>query len=365
MAYFLDLFSPTTYKAFGESPMDVSGFRPRQQKAANNISPGDKLICYMTKFSRWVGILQVESKSFNNTHPIFFPEDDPFTVRFKVKPIVWLEKNQAIPIRDANVWENLSFTRGYDKSGSNWTGKLRCSLTEFNKDDAAFLEKILLQQKTNGKIYPIDEKDFEKKLSHRIKRENKVVSITVPDEDETTDPEKHIVENRESIKMQGLLAKIGQAMGYKIWIPKADRKGVLSEWVSGAEDLLDMLPLNYEDTTLKTIQQIDILWIKGRSIIRAFEVEHTTSVYSGLLRMADLLALQPNMDIKLHIVAPNDRREKIFKEIQRPVFSLLERAPLSELCSFLSYDSLKQVVALEHLNRMTHNVLDDYCEDPD
>jgi hypothetical protein len=30
---------------------------------------------------------------------------------------------------------------------------------------------------------------------------------------------------------------------------------------------------------------------------RAFEIEHTTAVYPGLLRMADLLALQPNMDI--------------------------------------------------------------------
>jgi hypothetical protein len=27
-------------------------------------------------------------------------------------------------------------------------------------------------------------------------------------------------------------------------------------------------------------------------------VEHTTSIYSGILRMADLLALQPNMDIR-------------------------------------------------------------------
>ena len=53
---------------------------------------------------------------------------------------------------------------------------------------------------------------------------------------------------------------------------------------------------------------------RGRSIVRAFEVEHTTSVYSGILRMADLLALQPNMDIKLHIVAPEAKRDKVFQE---------------------------------------------------
>ncbi len=43
---------------------------------------------------------------------------------------------------------------------------------------------------------------------------------------------------------------------------------------------------------------------------------------SGILRMADLLALQPDMDIKLHIVAPAGRREKVFQELLRPVFSL-------------------------------------------
>ena len=95
---------------------------------------------------------------------------------------------------------------------------------------------------------------------------------------------------------------------------------VLSEWSPEPNVLLDRLPLNYDDTTLRTIEQIDVLWLHRRSIVRAFEVEHTTSVYSGILRMADLLALQPNMDIKLHIVAPVGKREKVFSEIRRPVF---------------------------------------------
>jgi hypothetical protein len=84
-----------------------------------------------------------------------------------------------------------------------------------------------------------------------------------------------------------------------------------------------------------------VLWLDGRSIVRAFEVEHTTAVYSGLLRMADLLALIPNMDICLHIVAPDERREKVFSELQRPVFSLVHRTPLSRRCTFISYDSVE------------------------
>ena len=107
------------------------------------------------------------------------------------------------------------------------------------------------------------------------------------------------------------------------------------------------------------------LWLKGRSIARAFEVEHTTAVYSGLLRMADLLALQPNMDIRLHIVAPDDRREKVFREMKRPVFSLLDRGPLSDSCTFISYESVNLINDLEHLAHTNDSVIDEYEEGAD
>lgn len=118
---------------------------------------------------------------------------------------------------------------------------------------------------------------------------------------------------RESHKVQALLATIGARMGFRIWIPPADRQRVLAHVDDGiAKALLKLLPLNYDENTLKTIEQIDVIWLRNRSMARAFEVEHTTAIYSGLLRMADLLALQPNMDIRLHIVAPKRRRAKFF-----------------------------------------------------
>ena len=52
------------------------------------------------------------------------------------------------------------------------------------------------------------------------------------------------------------------------------------------------------------------------------------------------------MDIKLHIVAPEARKRKVMTEIQRPVFSLLEKGPLSEYCTFLPYGSLRELAKL-------------------
>jgi hypothetical protein len=61
VAYYLNLFSPETYEAFSKSDRAVSGFRERQQSAADKIKLSDRLLCYMTRLSRWIGLLEVES----------------------------------------------------------------------------------------------------------------------------------------------------------------------------------------------------------------------------------------------------------------------------------------------------------------
>jgi hypothetical protein len=195
------------------------------------------------------------------------------------------------------------------------------------------------------------------------------VKVTVPrDEDEVDDvetasPETKPAEARQSIQIQAKLARIGAVMGFKIWIPRSDR-GRVSDLLQAREQaaLLKDLPLNFDDPTMYTIEQIDVLWLRGRAIYRAFEVEQTTAVYSGLLRMADLLALQPNMDINLHIVAPDERREKVFTEMKRPVFSVLERGPLSCRSTFLSYESIEAVDGLEHLAHTNDSIIAEYEE---
>lgn len=201
------------------------------------------------------------------------------------------------------------------------------------------------------------------KGEHTINRVDKNVSVTVPtvpdEEDESVSGEEAV---RESMQIQALIAKIGTSMGFKIWLPKADRSRVLKAWKAEPGDLLDELPLGYDSTTTKTIEQIDVLWLRRRSIVRAFEVEHTTSVYSGLLRMADLVALQPNINVRLHIVAPVEKREKVLQEIQRPVFSLLEGRALAEMCTYLSYDRVREISELKHLTHISDKVLEDYEE---
>jgi hypothetical protein len=363
MNYYTDLFSPETYEAFTNSDRTVSGFRLSQRLTAGRIEIGDRFICYLTRLSRWVGVLEVVSRVYEDDSPIFYEEQDPFVVRFKVKTLAWLDKEKALPIHQEGIWNSLSFTRDYDPSSSTWTGKVRRSLNVLSKEDGQYLEQAILGQTQSNREFSVDEQEYQKLLSHRIRTADKIINVTVPEtplEGESSTSSASDV--RESIKIQALIASIGAKMGFKIWLPKGDRGGVLAECGSEPFPVLDVLPLNYDDTTLKTIERIDVLWLKGRMIVRAFEVEHTTSIYSGMLRMADLLALQPNMAINLHIVAPSGRREKVFQELRRPVFSLLDKGPLADSCTYISYESLRELSELPHIGHTSDSILDEYGE---
>ena len=371
MAYLLNLFTPETWLAFLESGATVTGFRGRHRRlAGERVRQGDIFLCYLTRLSRWCGVLEAESGAYFDTSHIRDELND-YPVRCKVRPIVTLEPESAIPIRDERVWRALTITNRYESGHSHWTGFFRGSLNLFEEEDGSYLVDLLKGQQSNPESYPFTDKDKRRlTLRRRVRTLNRDVEVEVPDlEDDETSLDSDAAEpvltsdSRESIRYQAKVAQIGAEMGFHIWVPRNDKVRVMENVPpTTREKFLDVLPLNYDDATLRTVEQIDVLWLKGRSMARAFEIEHTTAIYSGLLRMADLLALQPNMDIRLHIVAPPDKRERVLREIRRPVFSLLDRGPLYEQCSFLSYESIDSLVETQYLSHMSDTILAEYEE---
>lgn len=343
----------------------MTGFRLRYLNAAKRVEIGDKFLYYLTTLGRWCGVAEVASACYVEETPKYQDIDDPYIVRFRVKSVTWLSKEKSIPIRDPRVWQRLSFTSKFDPKSNQWTVKFRSSLNSIEDSDGAFLEQWILNQNSNGEIFEFDEQSYARSLPAKVLSADGPVKIVVP---EKTEDEFEFVQAapesiRESIKIQAKLARIGVLMGMQVWVPKSDRAAVLREWKDGEGHILDGLPFDYGDGTTRTIEQIDVLWIQQRYVVRAFEVEHTTSVYSGILRMADLLALQPNLNMKLHIVAPNERKEKVLRELHRPVFSLLQRPSLSDACTYLSYESVAELDGQKLLHHLSHTVIDDYIEE--
>jgi hypothetical protein len=251
-------------------------------------------------------------------------------------------------------------------------GKVTKHWTDQQLDDALLTLRKELEGASPGTILDFYEPPLRAKWlgDREVLTAAGAATVIVPaDEDEA---EEHLTSEqvqpsaRQSIQIQAKLAEIGAIMGLKIWLPAADR-GKVGELVNDEVQsaFLDVLPLNYDKNTLGTISQIDVIWLRRQSIVRAFEGEHTTAVYSGLLRMADLLALQPNMKIQLHIVAPDERREKVFYEMRRPVFAYLEAGPLANTCTFISYDSVDAIRSLGSLAHTNESVIKDYEERAD
>jgi hypothetical protein len=135
-------------------------------------------------------------------------------------------------------------------------------------------------------------------------------------------------------QIQTLVGAIGLRKGYDIWIPPIDR-GKLDWSISLKFDCINELPYRYEMIN-NVIKEVDVIWLKrGSSDLTAmFEVEHSTPIYSGLLRFNDLHLIEPQLKPKFSIVSNDLRRLLFLRQINRPTF---KRSGLSELCNFLDY----------------------------
>src|SRR5207249_3595746 len=126
----------------------------------------------------------------------------------------------------------------------------------------------------------------------------------------SSEPENGKGLDRTHSKMQWSLIQLGRAEGCSVWVPPNDRN-LSFQRQSFADVTLGRLPnFGFDENTRRIVHNIDVLWLSKNVITKAFEVESTTSVYSGLLRLNDLVLAQPNNLIDLYIVADSSRRHR-------------------------------------------------------
>jgi tetratricopeptide (TPR) repeat protein len=162
-------------------------------------------------------------------------------------------------------------------------------------------------------------------------------------------------------EIQWILLKLGCKMGLDVWVAKNDRNTeIKGNYFNKIPKLVERLPIQFDEKTNKIIELIDVIWLNGNAILAAFEIESTTSIYSGLLRMSDLISMQPNLNIDLYIVAPDERREKVISEINRPTFSKLT-PPVSQICRYIAFSKLKEQIQLHQ--EVIHHLRPSFLEE--
>jgi hypothetical protein len=138
-------------------------------------------------------------------------------------------------------------------------------------------------------------------------------------------------------QIQWILANIGRELGCKVWVASNDHNRMWDGKKLGTLSENELPTLGLDRETHNVIKLIDVIWLEGKRVVAAFEVEKSTSVYSGILRMSDLVASAPNLSIPLYIVAPEVRMAKVHRELSRPTFQSLS---LHEQCGFFSFETL-------------------------
>jgi type II restriction enzyme len=72
--------------------------------------------------------------------------------------------------------------------------------------------------------------------------------------------------------------------------------------------------------------------------VSAFEIEKSTSIYSGILRMEDLARSISEYTCNFYLVAPNRREKEVIAQLARPAF----RNDLAEISlAFIPFNNLR------------------------
>ncbi len=169
---------------------------------------------------------------------------------------------------------------------------------------------------------------------------------------------------RRHTQIQIALYLIGLQLGYRTWIAQNDKGIVYQD-----------KPLIEQEGIVKTLQNeqlvapfdgavnaglfIDNIWFKnGRLMPAVMEVEHTTGVTSGLTRMLNFYYKIPPIKTRYVIVAPDEDRDRVVSEANRPMFRELD-------AKYFPYSAVEELFVIcqrRKLRGITEEFLDCYME---
>jgi len=135
-------------------------------------------------------------------------------------------------------------------------------------------------------------------------------------------------------QIQTLLGAIGTSKNFDIWIPANDRLKL--DWnITRQFTPCENLPNGFGPVE-NIFREVDVIWVqRGSNSVKAlFEVEHSTPIYSGLLRFNDIHLVAPELRTRFSIVANTERRSLFTRQVSRPTF---KASGLDGLCTFFDY----------------------------
>ncbi|MFZ5479558.1 MAG: type II restriction endonuclease [Myxococcota bacterium] len=154
--------------------------------------------------------------------------------------------------------------------------------------------------------------------------------LAVVREESDRERKRHAAEresDRTHTEVQAWLRDLGRALGFDVWVAANDRSRAWAGGKLGDGCLVDLPAPVASMPGADAVRLIDVLWLErdGARVAAGFEVEHTTSIYSGIVRLLDLALGAPDQAVRgLFLVAPDGREEEVRSQLARPAFRAVE-----------------------------------------
>ncbi|UJH90929.1 hypothetical protein LZ575_19915 [Antarcticibacterium sp. 1MA-6-2] len=169
---------------------------------------------------------------------------------------------------------------------------------------------------------------------------------------------------RRHAQIQIALYFIGKQLNFRTWIAQND-KGILyqnkriGEYDGVISSLGDEKLMSGWSDAVQAALLIDCIWFKNGKLMPAvMEIEHSTGVTSGLSRMKNFKDKFPPYPTRYVIVAPDEIRDKVIKEANKPQFRDLDTR-------YFTYSAVEELYALcqrRKIQGITEEFLDCYME---
>jgi hypothetical protein len=132
---------------------------------------------------------------------------------------------------------------------------------------------------------------------------------------------------------EAILLSLGNLLGFDTYTP--DKGRIVKGKPLGDIATLQELPYFGSEKIMESAQNIDVVWIKDEWPEYFFEVEHSTGITPGLLR---IYRVAGKLSAKCFIIGPAEMLPKFKREIEKPPFDKIK-----ERYKFKSYEELEEM----------------------
>jgi hypothetical protein len=172
------------------------------------MKPGDYLLCYLTRVSRWVGLLEVAGEPYSDEERIWASAVYPS--RVPVRAVLELDPEHGVPVLDMR--EKLTVFRNLDNP-NRWQGPFRRSPLQWKAVDGEAIVQALKDAQANPVVRPLGRLGRISDKTTQL-RPPTIGDVIVP-ENEPEVQEEPEPEGSAHTEIQYLLLKLGVDMGFQ------------------------------------------------------------------------------------------------------------------------------------------------------